>query len=181
VPGSLPTDPPALRAALELAASRYTKAGGSFWDGGIVTYASPHSAAIRRIIFFQLVNRLLMAPISGPLRASLYQAIAGLPGVRLIPHVKDAAGRSGTEVQIPVPGSRVPSSDKGAWQRGTGIGYGPDVQGFILDPRTYRYLGSLGTFTMVFATGPDSSKVLIERDSSTTALVKSGFVTPRHG
>ncbi len=153
-PGGLPADPAALRAALEKAAGRDNKAGVNFYDNYEFDYIPGHPDVTRRIIFFELAEQ---AADGAYLRPAASRALRGhrrLPGVRLIPHVRDAAGRPGTEVQITVPRWRAPRKDRAAWCSGCDPGFGPDVDGFILDPHTYRYLGLLGTMTDITSTGP---------------------------
>ncbi len=77
-------------------------------------------------IAFVLIERLLQAPISDDLRAALYQATIGIPGVTLDPRATDALGRRGTGVAM-----RLPDGD------------GPTVTSeFILDKKTFAFLGT---------------------------------------
>jgi hypothetical protein len=81
-------------------------------------------------IVFELVDRLLQAPISSQLRSALYAVTARLPGVELIRNAADAAGRHGVEIAIATHESFASPCVSGA-----------GIDGFILDPVTYRYLG----------------------------------------
>lgn len=83
---TLPTSPAALRAALYAAAAR----GGAAWG-----LPSVHSA---NVIVAALLEQLLGVPLSGPLRAALYELLAQMPGVTLVPNAVDVAGRHGTGI-----------------------------------------------------------------------------------
>jgi hypothetical protein len=131
-PDTLPTDPAALRAALYTAAGRPAPDGSwNFW--GVAAPGPVPSRPSKTDIVFELVGRLLQAPISSQLRSALYEVTAQLPGVTLIPNVADAAGRHG--VQIALATKAVIGGAPG--RCGSGVGF----HGFILDPVTYRYLG----------------------------------------
>ena len=110
---TLPTSPGALRAALYAAAAR----GGAAWNLPTV-----HSADV---IVAILIGRLLGVPLSGQLRASLYEVLAQMPGVTLVPNAVDAAGRHGTGVVM-------------KWDY---PGYGLGTVETIFAPRTYAVLG----------------------------------------
>jgi hypothetical protein len=132
-PDTLPTDPAALRAALYTAANRPAPDGEwNFW--GVVLWPPMSSRPSQTDIVFELVGRLLQAPISSPLRSALYEVTAQLPGVRLITNVADAAGRRGVQIALATKG--VPGI-----LMGTPCVSGVGFHGFILDPVTYRYLG----------------------------------------
>lgn len=80
--GKLPTRPTALRSEL----LRCTT-GGSTAEAQL----------------FDVVDTLLgNAPADPALRAALYKVAAGIPHVRLLGHAKDAAGREGTAVEMPM-------------------------------------------------------------------------------
>lgn len=111
---TLPASPAALRAALYAAAAR----GGAFW--GLPNVHSPD------VIVAQLIERLLGAPLSGPLRGALYELLARMPGVTLVRNAVDAAGRHGTGIIM-----------KWDW-----LGYGLGTIEVIFSPRTYTVLGS---------------------------------------
>lgn len=83
---TLPTSPAALRAALYAAAAK----GGPAWnlESGTKTDA----------IVTILVGRLLNVPLSGQLRAGLYEILAQMPGVTLVPNAVDPLGRPGTGI-----------------------------------------------------------------------------------
>jgi hypothetical protein len=110
---TLPTSPAALRTALYAAAAR----GGAAW--GLPTV---HSADA---IVASLIETLMAVPISGPLRAALYELLAQTPGVTLVPNAVDAAGRHGTGIVM-------------KWDY---PGYGRGTTETIFAPRTYTVLG----------------------------------------
>ena len=110
---TLPTSPAALRAALYAAAAR----GGAAW--GLPTV---HSADV---IVAALIERVMGVPISGPLRAALYELLAQTPGVTLVPNAVDAAGRHGTGIVM-------------NWDY---PGYGRGTMEIIFAPGTYAVLG----------------------------------------
>jgi hypothetical protein len=110
---TLPTSPAALRAALYVAAAR----GGAAW-----VLPTVHSADV---IVAILIGRLLGVPLSGQLRASLYEVLAQMPGVTLVPNAVDAAGRHGTGIVM-------------KWDY---PGYGLGTVETIFAPRTYTVLG----------------------------------------
>jgi hypothetical protein len=85
---TLPTSPAALRTALYAAAAK----GGAAWD-----LPSVHSTDVVVVI---LVGRLLGVPLSGPLRAGLYELLAQMAGVTLVPNAMDAADRHGAGIII---------------------------------------------------------------------------------
>lgn len=114
---SLPVRPAALRSALYAAAAR----GPAYWGLLEASYTPAE-------VVFTLAGRLLEGPVSGPLRAAVYQVIAGLPGVSLVQHATDAIGRHG--VGIEMPGLRKSRS-------------GPQWTELIIAPRTYRFLGMI--------------------------------------
>lgn len=117
-PASLSHDPRTLLAQLDSAAAR----GAGYWSLGSGVGAQP----TRSQIAFELVERLLQAPISDGLRAALYQATIGIPGVKLEPHAVDALGRPGTAVSMRLPD-------------GAGSTF---VSAFILAKRTFAFLGT---------------------------------------
>jgi hypothetical protein len=111
---TLPTSSPAaLRTALYAAADR----GGAEW--GLPTV---HSANV--IVSF-MIERLLAVPLSGPLRATLYELLAKMPGITLVRNAVDAAGRHGTGVVM-------------KWGY---LGYGQGTFEVIFAPGTYTVLG----------------------------------------
>jgi hypothetical protein len=81
-----------------------------------------HSADV---IVSILIGNLLGVPLSGQLRASLYEVLAQMPGVTLVPNAVDAAGRHGTGVVM-------------KWHY---PGYGPGTAETIFAPGTYAVLG----------------------------------------
>ncbi len=111
--GSLPDTPAALRSALYAAAGL----GPAYW-----TLPSTYTA---NDVVFTLVGRLLEAPVSGALRALVYQVIAGLPAVTLVRTATDAIGRHGVGIQLSLPA--LPGTE---W-----------TLEIIIDPVTYRFLG----------------------------------------
>jgi hypothetical protein len=110
---TLPTSAAALRTALYAAAAK----GGAAWD-----LPSVHSTDAVVAI---LVGRLLGVPLSGPLRAGLYELLAQMPGVTLVPNAMDAAGRHGTGIIM-------------KWNY---PGYGLGTAETIFAPGTYQVLG----------------------------------------
>jgi hypothetical protein len=193
---SLPTSSAALRAALETAAARDNKSGVNIYDQFQFDYVPGNPAATRANIVVALIDRLMRAPISGRLRAALYEVIAGLPGVRLIPHVQDALGRYGTEVTITAPEYWLPEKDWIFRASNTGkpvrnsdgtlacnqAAEGPDQHGFILDPRTYRYLGDTSTVIHTIGSGPGCEQKFAHVISRQVgAVLQVGFVTPPRG
>jgi hypothetical protein len=110
---TLPISPAALRAALYAAAAK----GGSAWDlrSGLPT----------DVIVAVLVGRLLDVPLSGPLRAGLYEVLAQMPGVTLVPNAVDPLGRHGTGILM-------------KWNF---PGYGLGTTETIFAPGTYQVLG----------------------------------------
>ena len=117
-PASLSHDPGTLLTQLDAAASR----GAAYWNLQVATGPAPR----RDQIAFTLVERLLQAPISGDLRAALYQATIGIPGVMLDPHATDALGRPGTGVSVRLPD-------------GAGSAF---IREFILAKNTFTFLGT---------------------------------------
>jgi hypothetical protein len=110
---TLPTSPAALRAALYAAAAR----GGAAWS--MASSASPDQ------IVYWIISKLVQVPLSGPLRAALYEVMARIPGVTLIRNAADAAGRHGTGIVM-------------RWHY---LGYGMGTLEIIFAPRTYTVLG----------------------------------------
>jgi hypothetical protein len=110
---TLPTKPAALRAALYAAAAR----GGAAW--GLPTVGST------QVVLDIIIGRLFSVPLSGPLRAALYEVLAQLPGVTLVRNAVDAAGRHGTGIELP-------------WYY---PGYGQGTIETVFAPRTYQVLG----------------------------------------
>ena len=133
-PWTLPDTPSALYTRLTEEASR----GGHYWGTENIDSSWDNN---RDDITFQLVTRLLSAPVPAPLRAALYQAAAKIPGVTLIRNAVDAAGRHGVAV------ARTQDEPRA-------IG-GPQRAEFILDPASYRFLGStqiaIASGTIVYA------------------------------
>jgi hypothetical protein len=125
---TLPTSPAALRAALYAAAAR----GGAAWS-------LPSSFSADQIVF-SLISKLVQVPLSGSLRAALYEVIARLPGVTLVRNAVDAAGRHGTGIVI-------------KWEF---PGYGMGTVEIIFAPRTYTVLGTSNTVGSGLVTPPGS-------------------------
>lgn len=119
-PGSLPTGPGALLAQLEAEASH----GAAYWS----LQPPAGSSLTREQIVFELVERLLQGPISGALRAALYEAVVHIPRVALVPHAVDALGRPGVGVSMQVPG-----------ENGSVL----MTYEFILNAHTYSFLGTI--------------------------------------
>ncbi|HSZ38781.1 MAG TPA: CU044_5270 family protein [Trebonia sp.] len=110
---TLPASPAALRAALYAAAAR----GGAVW--GLPTADSAD------VIVAFLISRIMEAPLSGPVRAALYELLARTPGVTLVRNAVDADGRHGTGILW-------------KWDYPE---YGPGTIEVIFNPRTYTVLG----------------------------------------
>jgi hypothetical protein len=116
-PASLSHDPHKLLAQLDAAAGR----GAAYWN---------LSGVGRDQIAFTLVERLLQAPIGDDLRAALYRATIGIPGVTLNRHAVDAVGRAGTGVSM-----RLPDGARSFF-----------TSEFILARNTFAFLGTTTTF-----------------------------------
>ncbi|MCX4782944.1 hypothetical protein [Streptomyces sp. NBC_01264] len=67
------------------------------------------------LLFNQAVNLLCSAPLEPAVRGALFEVLADTPGITLVGPVKDAAGRTGTAVEM--------RSDERAWR-------------MVLDPAT---------------------------------------------
>jgi hypothetical protein len=76
-------------------------------------------------------SRLLIPSHSSAL---MFRAASAVPGIRVIRHVTDAAGRSGVAVAACMPGA----SQKGTISRLHGCGHLIEL---IFDPRTYQFIG----------------------------------------
>lgn len=109
----LPTDPGALRARLYSDAAH----GRGQFPG--------EPKRQRDEAVFTRVYRLAQIPIPSKLRAALYEVLATVPGVGLVPDARDALGRRGVAV---------------SWSKHED--WGDDRVEIILDAKTYRYLGS---------------------------------------
>ncbi|WP_405841839.1 CU044_5270 family protein [Streptomyces sp. NBC_01518] len=94
--------------------------------GGKPDYSKPMRAADWPMTQV-FVSGLLRAPVLPKgLRAAAYEALATVPGIKVLPHQKDADGRVGIGIQyVGSPGT--------PWGKG-----GPVL---VFDPKTYRYLG----------------------------------------
>jgi hypothetical protein len=92
---TLPTSPAALRAALYAAAAR----GGAAWH-----LPAGYSADA---IVESLISILITVPMSGPLRAAVYEVLAQVPGVTLDRNAVDVTGRHGIGIimKLDYPGS----------------------------------------------------------------------------
>jgi hypothetical protein len=117
---SLPVSPAPLRSALYAA----TAHGPAYW--GLP------KAYTRDEVVFTMAGRLLEGPISGSLRAAVYEVIAGLPRVRLIQHATDALGRHGVGIEMHGLPPRLPD----------GL---PWTGELVIAPRSYRFLGMNST------------------------------------
>ncbi|MFJ9375199.1 CU044_5270 family protein [Streptomyces sp. NPDC101455] len=94
--------------------------------GGKPDYSKPMKAADWPMTQV-FVSGLLRAPVLPKgLRSAAYEALATVPGIKVLPHQKDADGRVGIGIQYVGP-SGTP------WAKG-----GPVL---VFDPKTYRYLG----------------------------------------
>ncbi|MBK3580775.1 CU044_5270 family protein [Streptomyces sp. MBT65] len=94
--------------------------------GGKPDYSQPMRAADWPMTQV-FVSGLLRAPVLPKgLRSAAYEALATVPGIKVLPHQKDADGREGIGIQyVGAPGT--------PWAHG-----GPIL---VFDPKTYRYLG----------------------------------------
>jgi hypothetical protein len=141
---SLPTSPASLLATLRADASPDGPYG---WQG-----------STRDQIVYMLIGDLLEAPVSGSLRAALYEAIERLPGVTLVVNATDAAGRHGVGIEL----------------KTLGLDRLPWVVEYILTPLTYQFLGELleGYTDQVQGMTPYYGSVSI-------AVLSSGLVSGR--
>lgn len=94
--------------------------------GGKPDYSKPMKAADWPMTQV-FVSGLLRAPVLPKgLRSAAYEALAAVPGIKVLPHQKDADGRVGVGIQyVGPPGT--------PWAKG-----GPVL---VFDTKTYRYLG----------------------------------------
>ncbi|MGQ4431068.1 CU044_5270 family protein [Streptomyces sp. SAS_260] len=94
--------------------------------GGKPDYSKPMKAADWPMTQV-FVSGLLRAPVLPKgLRSAAYEALADVPGIKVLPHQKDAEGRVGIGIQyVGPPGT--------PWAKG-----GPVL---VFDTKTYRYLG----------------------------------------
>ncbi|MFJ4775815.1 CU044_5270 family protein [Streptomyces sp. NPDC088762] len=114
----LPTDAAALKALLAQSYTRSHESGG-FGD----------------LFYLRDLESLLQdAPLEPRQRAAVYEALADMPGLRLIGPVKDSKERAGTAVEVDTPHTRVR---------------------LIIDPRT----GGLLEKTIHFLDGPNGGKI----------------------
>ncbi|MGH3215706.1 MAG: CU044_5270 family protein, partial [Trebonia sp.] len=127
--GALPDEPAALRSALYAASGL----GPAHW-GMESSYTADE-------VVFTLAGRLLEAPLSGTLRAAVYQVIAGLPGVTLVRNATDVTGRRGVGIEMTLPSPKGPPSLQGT--NGT-------IE-LIISPATYQFLG-MDTDSAIFQT-----------------------------
>ncbi|MEW1830615.1 CU044_5270 family protein [Streptomyces sp. NPDC088196] len=94
--------------------------------GGKPDYSRPMKAADWPMTQV-FVSGLLRAPVLPKrLRSAAYEALAAVPGIKVLPHQKDADGRVGIGIQYVGPAGT-------PWAKG-----GPIL---VFDPKTYRYLG----------------------------------------
>ncbi|WP_405949184.1 CU044_5270 family protein [Streptomyces prunicolor] len=94
--------------------------------GGKPDYSKPMRAADWPMTQI-FVSALLRTPVLPKgLRSAAYEALASVPGIKVLPHQKDADGREGIGIQyVGAPGT--------LWAHG-----GPIM---VFDAKTYRYLG----------------------------------------
>ncbi|MFD1538992.1 CU044_5270 family protein [Nonomuraea guangzhouensis] len=114
----LPTDPKKLLAKVT---------GDRHWIEGAREEGVPRSVAPANVRAYHVIMLYLSRYGTMPpkLEAAMYRALALIPGVRIEQGVRDAAGRSGL----------------GVWLERTGDAWA-NREYKILDPATYRYLGS---------------------------------------
>ena len=133
---TLPVSPGALLSVLDRDAGR----GEKYWNAATISVGNLTSTTndftgprvVRNYIVFTLIERLLQAPVSGRLRAALFQAVERIPGVSLDRHAVDEAGRPGVGIMLSSPTSTVDQFGGGTAGAATE---------FILQARTYRLLG----------------------------------------
>jgi hypothetical protein len=89
--GRLPTQPAALRRALE----RLLLASAGAAQGSLMRQMRADPAGL-----FGPISQFLFLPTSPQLRAALFRVLAGLPGVQLLGHQRDRLGRSGIAVAV---------------------------------------------------------------------------------
>jgi hypothetical protein len=89
--GRLPTQPAALRRALE----RLVLASAGAARGSLMRQMRADPAGL-----FGPISQFLFLPTSPQLRAALFRVLAGLPGVQLLGHQRDRLGRSGIAVAV---------------------------------------------------------------------------------
>jgi hypothetical protein len=124
---ALPDEPAALRSALDAAA----RLGPAHW-GVQASYTTDD-------VVFTLAGRLLEAPLSGALRAAVYQVIAELPGVTLVRNATDVMGRHGDGIEMTLPALKGSPSQRGSsW-----------TIEFIISRATFQFLG-LDTASAIF-------------------------------
>jgi hypothetical protein len=108
----------------------------------VLTQGSPTGPAAYRFLTGMITSSWIddeLMPNQG--NALMYQALATVKGIYLIPHVTDSAGRAGIAVAACVP----PAIDAPSLQRYSC----PEHFEMIFDPRTYEFIG----FSDVTATG----------------------------
>lgn len=88
---SLPTDPGALGRYVGRVASHIVR------TSPLAKAFSP--TQLRTAIIFQLTRSLGEVPSSAGVRASIYRLLATTPGIRLLGHTRDVAGRSGVALE----------------------------------------------------------------------------------
>ena len=109
----LPTDPAKLLIALRGGPEK-------------ANYNRPMKAADWPITQFFVASLLRTPVLPKGLRSAAYEALASVPGIKVLPHQKDADGREGIGIQyVGAPGT--------PWAHG-----GPIM---VFDAKTYRYLG----------------------------------------
>jgi hypothetical protein len=86
---ALPTDPTALNTALSNDVKGYGPDPNP--TGGV---------SARDELFVEIGDLLRESPASPALRKALYDVAAGIPGVRLVGHMKDSVGRTGVGVEL---------------------------------------------------------------------------------
>jgi hypothetical protein len=138
----------------EFAYATPARPGGQNVDGPL-TFRGDIVNVPRGVAAFNLVSEILKSYYVPPrLQATLYGALARMPGVRMLPDSVDAQGRHGLALYV--------------------MNEGYIRQEIILDRNTYRYLGSR-SITVRDHTVPPAGKD-VETDSRTPIQFKKGSV-----
>ncbi|MFI7708854.1 CU044_5270 family protein [Nonomuraea sp. NPDC049480] len=151
----LPEDPDAALAALYAEVERIKERGTGQAEDGPVLIGNGIIDTPRGIAAFNLVSEILKSYHVPPqLQATLYGALARMPGVKMLPDSVDAQGRHGLALYV--------------------ISEGYIRQEIILDRDTYRYLGNRRISISDHTVPPPGKNV--ETDSHTSVHIKKGDV-----
>jgi hypothetical protein len=165
---TLPVSPGALLTALDRDAGR----GEKYWNaetvnvGHVVStvYSFAGPQVVRNYVAFTLIERLLQAPVSGRLRAALFQAVERIPGVSLDRNTVDEAGRPGVGIVLSSPVS--PDNQFGGGTNGEAVE-------FILQAGTYRFLGEGWRWWAKFPHQPQQNQT----QQAAIAVIRTGVLT----